>query len=819
MAKTRLFSVILQSVGAGFIGLVFALPPGLSADGVSTPATAASSASAETQLYAAHVRPFLESHCFECHGPDVAKAGMRLDTLPADFSAGDKARLWTKVLDRLDAGEMPPKKSTRPPVQEQKTVLAWINGQLLAADQRVQSASPYHMRRLTRLQYENTLHDLLAINVDLKGRLPEDSRALGFDNVGDALTLSPAQIEAYLDAADAALDAAVVRRPRPQTIKRRYLGRECLGYGAGRMEGQVLDLGDAAVVFGRGSFVFPATGEAFTASADGLYRLRASLYAYQSKGEPVEVYIKSGPPIVNHPVGYFSAQPDTPGIIDVTCRLERGDGLSFGLLRLPYYARTRHPEKSTSAGLAVQWIEVEGPLIESWPPQSHRMLFGDLPLGPRKKPGAPPGFLQVACEHPKVESERLLRAFMRRAYRRPVTSREAQPFIDLVAQELEASNDFEDAMRAGYKAILCSPDFLFLQEKTGQPDEFALAARLSYFLWNTAPDEQLLDLAERGMLSQPQTLDAQVERLLDDPRAEGFIRNFVAQWLDLRLIDFTTPDKKLYPEYDLVRDGLMRQSLVEETDLFFTEVLKKDLSLTNFVDSDFSFLNDRLAQHYGIAGVKGPQMRRVSLPSGSHRGGVLTQASILKVTANGTTTSPVLRGVWVLRNLLGRPPEPPPPNAGAIEPDIRGAKTIREQLEKHRRVASCASCHVKIDPIGFALENFDVMGGWQEKYRVLRGPTLAMARDGPKVETVSGLSLPDGTSITNVDDLKRYLLSDKDQLARCLAEKLLVYSTGRGLSFSDRPAVKQIVGRVREKNYGLRALVHVVVKSRTFLNE
>jgi hypothetical protein len=315
------------------------------------------------------------------------------------------------------------------------------------------------------------------------------------------------------------------------------------------------------------------------------------------------------------------------------------------------------------------------------------------------------------------------------------------------------------------------------------------------------------------VLSRPENLRAQVERMLKHPKAQGFIKNFLAQWLDLRLIDFTMPDRKLYPEFD----DALRKSMVEETELFFAELLKRDLSVANFVDSDFAMLNERLAQHYGIAGVKGPALRRVALPPGSHRGGVLTQASVLKVTANGTTTSPVVRGAWVLRNILGKPPDPPPPNAGAIEPDIRGAKTIREELDKHRRDASCASCHVKIDPLGFALESFDVTGGWRDKYRVLSGPNLAMTRNGPKVEADS--TLPDGRAFRDIDELKKLLVEDKDQLARCLTEKLLIYATGRGLRFSDRAFVKEIVAHSRAKDYGLRSLIHEIVQSRVFLDK
>src|SRR6185437_14143731 len=356
---------------------------------------------------------------------------------------------------------------------------------------------------------------------------------------------------------------------------------------------------------------------------------------------------------------------------------------------------------------------------------------------------------------------------LRRAWRRPVGTTEVKPFVDLVVRQLDKKKTFEQAMRVGYKAILCSPGFLFFHDYHGQTDDFALAARLSYFLWNRQPDEELMQLAERGELSQPKVLHAQVERLLSHPNARAFVDNFVSQWLEVRLIDFTVPDKKLYPEFgEYDRDALLRESIIKEPQLYFAELLKQDLSLTQFIDSDFALLNDRLAQHYGIPGVKGTAMRVVKLPPGSHRGGVLTQASILKVTANGSTTSPVVRGAWVLRNIVGKPSDPPPPNAGAIEPDIHGAKTIRELLDIHRHDSACARCHVKIDPLGFALENFDVMGRWREKYRVMTGSDKPRPTDGPRID--ASYRLPDDREIRDIDDLKKYLLENKDQLARAL---------------------------------------------------
>lgn len=791
---------------SGLALLAFALIYGLALVPVANPSPKAVAAlPTPEEAFTRKVRPFFEDHCVACHGETSAKAGLRLDVLPADFAAADKVRLWTRVLDRLEAGDMPPRKRPRPPQAEQAQVMSWIQDCLLAADRRVQPPpGSLRLRRLTRLQYENAVHDLLAIDVPLKERLPEDKRAFGFDNIGEALNLSSAQLELYLEAADAALDAAIVKKDRPKTFKRRFHRLEATGDSEG-----ILDLEDAVVLLGRQTFGPPLYRHV---KETGWYRFRLAAGGYQSHGEPVEISVRlhdlrsSDAPLI----GYFEAPADAPAVLEFTCKLTSTSYVNFAAHKLPYAPRTGNLKAYPGPGLAVQWLEVEGPLLESWPPPGHRHLFGDLPLRP-VSPGSK--VLTVVSDHPRADASRLLSAFMRRAYRRPVTEQDVKPIVKLVGDQLNAKQSFEEAMRVGYKAILCSPDFLFFPEKRGVHDDFALAARLSYFLWNTQPDETLLKLAEHGVLNRPDKLRAQVERLLNDPRSQGFIKNFLAQWLDLRLIDFTMPDRKLYPEFD----DALRKSMVEETELFFAELLQRDLSLVNLVDADFAMLNERLARHYGIAGVKGPRLRRVPLPPGSHRGGVLTQASVLKVTANGTTTSPVVRGAWVLRNILGKPPDPPPPSAGAIEPDIRGAKTIREQLDKHRRARSCAACHAKFDPYGFALENFDVTGAWRDRYRVLTGPKLAMTRNGPRVEADS--TLADGRTFRNIDQLKKLLVADRDQLARCLTEKLLLYATGRALRFSDRAVVKDIVARSRARNYGLRSLIHEVVQSRTFLDK
>jgi hypothetical protein len=446
-----------------------------------------------------------------------------------------------------------------------------------------------------------------------------------------------------------------------------------------------------------------------------------------------------------------------------------------------------------------------------------------------------PGRREVVSQQPLADAEAVLRKFTRRAFRRAVTDEDIKPFLNRVRAKLDENYSFERALRVGLKAVLVSPNFLFLRENVGsadnagsprdlaQPatlDEFSLASRLSYFLWSSMPDEDLFQLAEQGRLSRPETLREQVERMLRDPKSQAFTENFAGQWLGLRDIDATLPDPQLYPEYD----EILRSSMIKEVHLFFGEVLKNDLSLTNFVSSDFSIINGRLADHYGIPGVSGLEFRRVSLPKNSHRGGVMTMAAIMKVTANGTTTSPIVRGAWVLDRLLGTPPPKPPADVEAVEPDIRGATTIRNQLAKHRQVAACAVCHVTIDPPGFALENFDVIGGWREHYRSIgNGEPVTVAgkrmryKNGPPVD--AGDVLPDGRQFRNIEEYKKLLLSDRDQLARSLASKLLTYATGVPPTTADRRQVEAIVEAVRGKDYGFRSLVHEVVQSGVFQNK
>lgn len=426
--------------------------------------------------------------------------------------------------------------------------------------------------------------------------------------------------------------------------------------------------------------------------------------------------------------------------------------------------------------------------------------------------------MMVVSKNPERDAARLLRQFMDRTFLHPVEANELDRYLALVMERLAQKFVFNEALRTGYKAILCSPDFLFFREKPGRLDAHALASRLSYFLWKSAPDDALKALARSGELAKPEVLRAQTERMLNDPKSERFVVDFLDQWLELRRIAFTEPDKQLYPEFK----SLVQDSMVAETRAFFGAMLRDDLSADHLVRSDFVFANAPLAALYELPDVKGFELRKVSLPKNSPRGGFLTQASVLKVTANGTTTSPVTRGAWVMERLLGKPVPPPPPGAGSIDPDVRGTTTIREQLDKHRADASCAACHQKIDPPGFALESFDVMGGWRERYRSLEkgDPAKRVVKDrpvgyklGPPVDA-SGQTA-DGKPFRDIHEFRELLLRDREQLARNLTERLLIYATGAGVSFADREEVERIIASAK-KNHGLRTLIHEVVQSPTF---
>ncbi len=558
------------------------------------------------------------------------------------------------------------------------------------------------------------------------------------------------------------------------------------------------------------------------------------------RSEPITVYSET-PPRLLRKLGNFDVTP-VPMVQELDAWLLAGETIRADPARLfrsrPGAGRFQNPlaEKDGQPGVVFRWLEVEGPIYDEWPTAGHRLLFGDLHLVTRKvvetpattnqtKPGrrfTPAPGVDVISQTPMADAERLLRNFVMEAYRRPEAEPEYRRFLPVIEGALKSGSPFADAMIAGYTAVLCSPEFVNLEEKPGRLDDFALAARLSFFLENSSPDAELRRLAHTGELHRPEVLRAQTDRLLDSPKSRRFVDAFLDYWIDLRKIEGTAPDATLYPDYYL--DDLLTESAQAETQLFFAELVHGNLPARNLVASDFAILNERLAVHYGLPPFEGACLRRVPLPPDSPRGGLLTQASVLKVTANGTTTSPVLRGAWVMERILGRPVPPPPPGVPAIEPDIRGAVTLRQQLEKHRSQQSCNVCHSKIDPAGFALESFDVMGGWRDRYRADGDgkPDVGIGKGGQKFTFHSALpvdpsgELPDGRKFKDIRDLKRLLLDDEQQVARNLVRQLAVYATGAPMRFSDRPEIAAILARTQADQYGVRSLIRELVQSRLF---
>ncbi|MCX6951789.1 MAG: DUF1592 domain-containing protein, partial [Verrucomicrobia bacterium] len=569
--------------------------------------------------------------------------------------------------------------------------------------------------------------------------------------------------------------------------------------------------------------------------------------------EPITVYTRNG--IMNRRVGSFDLTP-TPATHDLgevwllANETLVPDASRFYRSRPNNFKNPLMTEQGTPS-VAFRWMEVEGPLYDDASTAGYKLLFGDLPLV-KAKAGAPGVTLavvdradkreggrnagqrtqsldevtvEVVSKDPTKDADRLMRGFLARAYRRPVAEADVKRFLALVEERRAAGLSFAESMLAGYTAVLASPGFVFLDEKPGKLDDTALATRLALFLWNSPPDAALRDRAARGELSKPGVLRAETERLLSDAKAQRFQEAFLDYWIDLRKMEDSTPSTTLYNDYYL--DDALAEAAQLETQLTFDELIRKDLPARSIVDADFTYLNERLANHYGIPGVKGVAMRRVTLPPDSPRGGFMTQASVLKITANGTTTSPVLRGKWIVERILGIDIPPPPPVA-AVEPDIRGAVTIRQQLAKHREDPSCASCHSKMDPPGFALESFDVMGAWRDRYRGVdekKPAEKGIGKNGHAYEYHFGLpvdakgELPDGRPFQDIRDFKRLVREEDTMLARNLARQLLVFATGAPVRFSDRAAVEQILQRASAHRYGLRSLIHEVVESPLFLNK
>ena len=825
-------------------------------------------------------RAFIEANCLDCHDTETKKGGLDLATLPVDLASPKVFATWVTVHDRVTSGEMPPpKKKHRPEPRVVERFTNQLARALMAAEtEQTQQHGRATLRRLNRYEYEETLRDLLSLpSLEVRNFLPEDTVAYGFNKVGEALDVSHVQLARYLQAADFALRSAMAPQAvAPTTTTNRfYAWDQGEFFGAIRLEGPLvrrtfplvgLELQRSLMDMPRPKRLEPPSAERrekeamgvvvstyeptevrfgqFRAPITGRYRLKVCGYSFwmgrqytnvlrARRDEPVTLYSDTWPRILRK-LGSVDFGPD-PTIRELEVQLLAGESVLPDAARLH---RSRPPdhqnplaEADGMPGVAFQWLEVVGPLTDDWPPAGHQLLFGKLPMenwsstnGTPRPKEVPP--VIVRSEQPDQDVARLMASFLKRVYRVTPQQDDVSRFVAVIHRAEEAGYPFTQAMLAGYTAVLCSPEFLYFHEAhPGRLDDWALAERLSYFLANSAPDSALRLAADQGRLHRDSILNDETERLLNAPGSRRFINAFLDYWLDLRGIPVTAPDTELYPDYQL--DDLLVESMTDETQLFMAELIRSNANITNLVLSDFSMLNERLAQHYGIPGVNGVELRRVNLPKDGMRGGLLTQASILKVTSNGTSTSPVKRGAWVMSRIVGRPPPPPPPSVPAVDPDIRGATTIREQLAKHRSQEACAACHRNIDPAGFALESFDVMGGWRDRYRAVGTvePVKGIGHNGVYYHFGLGQpvdasgELPDGRGFADVRQLKQCLAADKDQLARNLARQLIIYSTGAPIRFSDRAELEKIVQKNRREGYGIRSLIHAVVQSDLFRNK
>lgn len=803
-------------------------------------------------LHAASSPPQIEQSCIDCHDAETKKGGLDLTALTFDLTDGATRERWVRVHDRVEKGEMPPKVDDMP-AKDRAALVKALDASLYEADRaEVLANGRGPLRRLNRDEYEQNLRDVLQLpDLDIRDILPEDREGHRFNKTGSMLDMSRVQLTAYLDAAEAALRAAMVTRPAPPpVVKKRVVGadlfpatstfgnREAMFFAKDdkfialdgkKAQDAAKDESIELALFRSASWPYLGTPRGVTAKHAGHYKVRflarAVLqqpgYVLKPATQPVPMTFRTRKPagvdIINEvraSGGVIDIQPEKQ-VYETTITLRAGESFEYSLLGLPMplamnpngsvptYRYPPFPEGG-QPGVAVQWLEFEGPIPPpSWPPPSHRVLFGD-------------------GENTPEDARLLLRRFVSLAAREPVSEEDLRLFDALIAERLEKGSPFKEALLAGYKAFLASGDFIYLREPESADDHFAIASRLSHFLTNSRPDARLSDLAANKRLRDAKTLRKEAERLIASSGFERFVKNFTDYWLSLRHIRRDDPDIRLFPEYRF--DEYLVESMERETRTFFTAMIRENLPASVLVKADFVFANDRLAKHYQLPPLSGSAMRKVAVPQGSPFGGLLTQAAVLKVSANGTNTSPVVRGAWVMERLIGQPPPPPPPSVPAVEPDIRGAKTIRDLMALHTKEKSCASCHAKFDPVGLALESFDILGGWRTRYRGIEEGERITGIDRAGHDFSYTLSanvdpsgkLIDGRTFNDVHALKAILAANPRQLARNLLHQFTVYATGTPVRYSDRREIESLLDACEKDGYRVRDLVLALVGSEIF---
>jgi mono/diheme cytochrome c family protein len=788
-----------------------------------TPRETTGAAPADGEEFDKAVRPFLETHCVRCHGPAKQKGELRVDTLPRDFASSSAAGRWGDILERLNTGEMPPKGEPKPKADESARIVDWVTARLKEGEAaRTAKRERVTFQKLTREEYADTVHDLLGVRYDAADPtgLPEDPNWHGFERIGSVLSLSPAHVEKYFAAAEGILAEAFPEKA-PERKVTRWTPFDCRGWNKQKMEAQGLadkvrlDLWPGIPINGH-----PGSVKDFTNPVAGEYKIRVKLSGLKpanGRAPRLSVYAADLDRLLGEQD--VVAPEDKPTIVEFTAHLPAGKHMMRISNEAPGPGNNldrggRHgsrPFISIKDGrepwqwkltdeqglplwpvLIVDWVEWEGPLLDPGPTAAQRDFF---PAGTGPE-----------------QAREILARFATRAFRRPARPAELDRLVALVERERKSGEPFAAALKTGLLAVLCSKDFFYLVEGAvdrdgGRINDWELASRLSYFLWSTLPDAPLLDAARDGSLGRPEVLRSHVQRMLRDPRIERFAAAFPRQWLRLGKVGMFPPDKKLYPDYD----EHLQKSMVQETTATFREVLTKNLGLREFLDADWTMMNARLAEHYGIPGVQGDDFRRVALGPGSHRGGLLTQASILCLTSDGTRHRPVHRGVWVMEAILGRSVPPPPANVPPIEPTpAKSPKaTLRMKLDAHKSDPNCAACHRKIDPLGFAFDAYDAIGRWRTVEAVRDG-----AGDNPKVDA-SG-ELTDGRKFADAAEFKKLLLVDVDKFNAAFIEKLATYALRRGMIVDDRAALAELARRSKAAEYRLGAIVEALALSELF---
>ncbi|MGH7943541.1 MAG: DUF1592 domain-containing protein [Opitutaceae bacterium] len=791
------------------------------------------------------VRPILAKYCYDCHGNGLDKGGVSFDEYSLAAEIVGKRDLWLAALKNVRGGLMPPREDAeipRPSVDEINTLANWIKYEAFGTNPKDPDPGRVTARRLNRVEYRNTIRDLMGIDFNSEVEFPPDDSGNGFDNNGDVLTISPLHLEKYLAAAEAIVERAV---PKVSRIMRERIatGREFRSEGGGQT-GEQLTAKRAAMVSrtftveraekyqvsieleAHGSFDFDPAHCRLICRIDNEERFvedvgwseRRTLkhdfeLDWKAGSHVISFEVVPLPPVeVAAAVGSLPSATVAGNVLETSTGAQPGTAPSTGIRPNAQRRGAESRPAPTNVSIRIQSVEVRGPLNpDFWmPPENYAAFF---PEGP-----APAG--EAARDRYAAE---LLRTFATRAFRRPVDNRKVEQLAG-IARDLytQPGRTFEEGVGRAMMAVLGSPRFLFRVEqpepaKAGgrfaPVDEYALASRLSYFLWSTLPDEELFKLAERGELRRE--LRPQLARVLKDPRSQAFVRNFTGQWLQARDVEFVPINARIVlgPNAPKNKDGRVdfdsafRKLMRSETEMYFEHLIREDRSILDLVDSDYTFLNERLARHYGIPDVSGDGMRLVQLPPDSPRGGVLTQGTVLSVTSNPTRTSPVKRGLFILENILGMPPPPAPPNVPDLEEsrkEFEGREPkLSEMLAVHRSNKLCSSCHQRMDPLGLAMENFNALGGWRE--------TDARQPIEPAGELITGEKFAD------VRELKRVLRRDrKSDVFRCLTEKMLTYALGRGLEHYDVHTVDEIVAQLEREDGRMSVLITGIVESAPF---